>query len=316
MITSFFKKQPEKRLAEDDGDAGPAPKRSMDAHREDAEAAAAEAAATGAAAAGAAAAGGDETAAASASASSAAPDAAAGAGPAAPLPYGIRVHPSWERMVRRESGKPYFAELMRFVQAERASKTVFPREDDVFAALLHTALDDVKVVVLGQDPYHGPGQAHGLSFSVRPGVKVPPSLRNMYKELASDMGIPPASHGTLTSWAAQGVLLLNTVLTVVSGKAHAHKKRGWETFTAAVLDEAAKRPSVVFMLWGKPAQSAGQRASSRPGHCRLLSPHPSPLSATRGFFGCRHFSQANTFLQGKGRGAIRWELPADAQATE
>ena len=226
------------------------------------------------------------------------------------MPFGIRVHHSWERMVRREATKPYFKTLMRFVQSERAGKTVFPAEGDVFAALRHTALDDVRVVVLGQDPYHGPGQAHGLAFSVRPGVRIPPSLRNMYKEMASDLSVPPAAHGTLTSWARQGVLLLNTVLTVVSGHAHSHKKRGWETFTAAVLDEVAKREHVVFLLWGKPAQAAGQRASSRPGHCRLLCAHPSPLSASRGFFGCRHFSKANEFLESKGRQPVRWELPA------
>ncbi len=227
------------------------------------------------------------------------------------LPYGINVHPSWRKVVAAEARKPYFARLMAFVQQKRNSCRVFPPEERVFEALRLTPLSELRVVIVGQDPYHGPGQAHGLAFSVRPGVKIPPSLRNMYKELKTDCGIEPAAHGTLTSWARQGVLLLNTVLTVESGAAHSHKKRGWEEFTQAILAAAGKRPGVVFLLWGKPAQTAAKAASSRPGHHVLASPHPSPLSASRGFFGCRHFSKTNAFLRSRGQPEIRWQLPED-----
>jgi uracil-DNA glycosylase len=200
--------------------------------------------------------------------------------------------------------------LDAFLAAEEAAgKQIFPAAADRFRALALTPPDQVRVVLLGQDPYHRAGQAHGLSFSVRPGVKAPASLRNIYKELASDLGIPAAAHGFLEHWAGQGVLLLNTVLTVESGKAGSHRKRGWEAFTDAVIAQvsAQAQPSV-FMLWGNPAK---EKAALIDGdrHLVLTAAHPSPLAQGK-FFGSRHFSQANAFLVARGRGAIDWALPA------
>lgn len=192
---------------------------------------------------------------------------------------------------------------------ERAGKAVFPPPGQRLAALELTPLDRVKVVILGQDPYHGPGQAHGLSFSVPPGERVPPSLRNIYKELASDLGIAPPAHGHLDRWARQGVLLLNACLTVEAGRAGSHAGQGWEAITDAVVAAVArKREPCVFLLWGNHAK---KKALAVPGlahshHLVLTAPHPSPLSAHAGFFGCRHFSQANAFLEAHGRGAIDW----------
>ncbi|WP_326523110.1 uracil-DNA glycosylase [Sphingomonas sp.] len=223
----------------------------------------------------------------------------------------IRLHPSWLDPLRGEFDQPYMADLREFLRAERASGArVFPPPAEWFAALDQTPLDRVRVVILGQDPYHGEGQAHGLCFSVRPGVRVPPSLQNIYKELESDLGIPRASHGHLARWAEQGVLLLNTTLTVRSGSPTSHAGRGWERFTDAVIRLVSDRagPSV-FLLWGSHAQKKAALVDAA-RHCVLRSVHPSPLSAHGGFFGCRHFSQANAFLDRHGRGAIDWALPA------
>lgn len=199
-----------------------------------------------------------------------------------------------------------------FLQAEEdAGKRIYPPRGSRLRALELTPLDRVKVVILGQDPYHGPGQAHGLAFSVPQGVRVPPSLVNIYKELASDLGIPRAEHGNLENWARQGVLLLNNSLTVEDGRAGSHQKMGWETVTdAAVAAVAARDEPSVFMLWGSHARNKAARV---PGlmdgrHLVLTAPHPSPLSAHTGFLGCRHFSQANAFLEAHGRGAIDWQV--------
>lgn len=194
---------------------------------------------------------------------------------------------------------------------EAAGKAIYPPRDSWLAALDLTPLDQVKVVILGQDPYHGPGQAHGLAFSVPQGVKVPPSLVNIYKELESDLGLPRPAHGNLANWAKQGVLLLNNSLTVEAGQAGSHQRRGWEEFTdAAVRAVAAQGEPTVFMLWGNHAQKKAARIPELQNgvHLVLTAPHPSPLSAHNGFFGCRHFSKANAFLKAHGRGEIDWRL--------
>ena len=217
---------------------------------------------------------------------------------------------SWHEVLGPEKAKSYFQDLMQKVDAERAAgKNVYPPQEQVFEALKVTPLENVKVVILGQDPYHGPEQAHGLSFSVQPGIKVPPSLKNMYKELASDLdSFVVPEHGYLMPWAEQGVLLLNTVLTVAQGKAHSHAKFGWETFTDAVIEAVNTAcTDVVFMLWGSHAQKKG-RAIDRSRHLVLEAPHPSPLSAHRGFLGCKHFSQANEYLQARGKQPINWQI--------
>jgi uracil-DNA glycosylase len=227
----------------------------------------------------------------------------------------LSLSPSWPSLLGAELDKPYMLELQRFLQAEQqAGKHIYPSPDNWLHALQATALDQVKVVILGQDPYHQPGQAHGLSFSVQPGVKVPPSLRNIYQELQADLGIVPVKHGHLENWARQGVLLLNAVLTVEQGKAASHQGRGWEIFTDRVIHAINEHSrDVVFMLWGSYAQKKGAFVD-RSRHLVLQSPHPSPLAAHRGFFGCRHFSQANAFLEARGRAPINWQLPdLDAQ---
>lgn len=217
---------------------------------------------------------------------------------------------TWTEALADEKAKPYFRKLMLQVQAEReAGKTIYPPREKVFTAFSTTALEDVRVVILGQDPYHGPNQAHGLCFSVLPGVRIPPSLKNIYKELASDIeGFVIPNHGNLLSWAQQGVLLLNTVLTVEQGKAHSHAKWGWETFTDKVIDAVNEhREGVVFLLWGSHAQKKGG-SINRKKHCVLHAPHPSPLSAHRGFFGSRPFSQTNQFLTQTGKQPIQWQI--------
>lgn len=227
----------------------------------------------------------------------------------------FKLHPSWLEPLRAEFASPHMAGLRDYLRAEKAAgKRIFPPSGDWFRALDLTPLDAVRVVILGQDPYHGEGQAHGLCFSVRPGVRVPPSLVNIYKEMHADLGIPPARHGFLEHWARQGVLLLNSVLTVEQGKAAAHQGRGWERFTDAVirLVNARAQPSV-FLLWGSHAQKKGAVVDSieRGGpHLVLRAPHPSPLSAHGGFFGCRHFSRTNAFLESRGMAPIDWALPA------
>ncbi|MEH0834370.1 uracil-DNA glycosylase [Pectobacterium cacticida] len=215
---------------------------------------------------------------------------------------------TWHDVLAQEKLQPYFINTLEFIKKERAAgKIIYPPQKDVFNAFRFTELHQVKVVILGQDPYHGPNQAHGLSFSVRPGVPAPPSLVNIYKELASDIpGFEIPRHGFLQSWAEQGVLLLNTVLTVEAGRAHSHANLGWETFTdrvIAALNE--QREGLVFLLWGSHAQKKGSIIDQRRHHV-LKSPHPSPLSAHRGFFGCKHFSQANQFLEQQGLSPIDW----------
>ena len=222
----------------------------------------------------------------------------------------IKLHESWRAPLRDQFASPHMQGLKPFIEAEKAAgKRIFPKGAEYFRALDLTPLDQVKVVVLGQDPYHGEGQAHGLCFSVQPGVRTPPSLVNIYKELESDLGLPRARHGFLEHWARQGVLLLNSVLTVEMGRAASHQGKGWETFTDAIVRLVAqKEEPVVFLLWGAYAQrKAGFVDSGR--HLVLKAAHPSPLSAHNGFLGCRHFSQANDFLEAKGRGAIDWRLP-------
>lgn len=219
--------------------------------------------------------------------------------------------PSWQPALKAEFDAPYMQQLRQFLRAEKdAGKVIYPHSSNWFHALEATPLDQVKVVILGQDPYHQPGQAHGLCFSVMPGVKTPPSLVNMYKELETDLGIAPAGHGYLESWANQGVLLLNAVMTVEDSKANAHKGRGWEQFTDAVIAAVNEHcEQVVFLLWGSYAQKKGA-VIDRSRHQVLHAPHPSPLSAYRGFFGSRPFSQANQYLEQVGKGPITWQLPA------
>lgn len=217
----------------------------------------------------------------------------------------------WDTALAAELSAPYMASLATFLKSEGdAGKEIFPKTPGYFAALDLTPLDRVKVVILGQDPYHGDGQAHGLCFSVRAGVRVPPSLKNIYKELESDLGIPRASHGHLDSWARQGVLLLNAVLTVERGLAASHRGRGWERFTDAVIARVnALDHPVVFLLWGAHAQKKAEFVDAS-RHLVLKAAHPSPLSAHNGFLGCRHFSKANAFLEKNGMAPIDWRLPA------
>jgi len=222
----------------------------------------------------------------------------------------IRLHESWRTALAGEFADPYMAALKSFLKAEKAAgKPIFPAGSQWFRALDLTPLDTVRVVILGQDPYHGPGQAHGLAFSVQPGVRVPPSLANIYKELASDCGLPIPRHGHLEHWARQGVLLLNSVLTVEQGQAASHQGRGWERFTDAVIRRVAERTQpCAFLLWGSHAQKkAGFVDSTR--HLVLKAPHPSPLSAHNGFFGCRHFSRTNAWLAAQGQAPIDWSVP-------
>jgi uracil-DNA glycosylase len=226
---------------------------------------------------------------------------------------GVRLEDRWKAVLGDEFAQPYMRNLKDFLRAEKAAgKQIFPKGAEYFRALDLTPLDEVRVVILGQDPYHGAGQAHGLCFSVKPGVRIPPSLVNIYKELQSDLGIAPARHGFLEPWAQQGVLLLNSVLTVEEARAASHQGQGWERFTDAVIRAVNEDcEHVVFMLWGSYAQKkAAFVDGSR--HLILKAPHPSPLSAHNGFFGCRHFSQANDYLLSKGRNAIDWQLPSEA----
>jgi len=227
----------------------------------------------------------------------------------------IRLHPSWLERLSSEFADPYMADLKRFLLAEKErGRRIFPSGSNWFRALDLTPPEDVRVVILGQDPYHGPGQAHGLCFSVPDGVRPPPSLVNIYKELKSDLGIKPVRHGFLEHWAKQGVLLLNSVLTVEMGRTASHRDRGWERFTDRIITEVnAREQPVVFMLWGSYAQKkAAFVDASR--HLVLKAPHPSPLSAHSGFFGCRHFSKANAFLEAHGSKPIDWALPEPATA--
>jgi uracil-DNA glycosylase len=213
----------------------------------------------------------------------------------------------WNPLLRGEFDKPYWRQLQQFVKEEREHATVYPAHDEVFAALHHTPYAQVKVVLLGQDPYHGPGQAHGLCFSVRHGVAVPPSLQNMFKELRDDLGIAIPSHGNLTSWAQRGVLLLNTTLTVRAGSAGSHHGKGWETFTDEVIRVVNQREFVVFVLWGANARRKKLLIDTA-RHTIIESAHPSPLSAHNGFFGSRPFSRVNAALQAAGVEPVDWSL--------
>ena len=223
----------------------------------------------------------------------------------------IQLDDSWLGELQGEFEQPYMQQLRSFLQQEKAAgKTIFPPGPLVFNALNSTPLDQVRVVIIGQDPYHGPGQAHGLSFSVPPGVRTPPSLQNIFKEIHRDLGFPIPPHGCLQSWAEQGVLLLNAVLTVEQAQAGSHAKRGWERFTSRVIEIInARREHCVFLLWGSYAQRKGEQID-RQRHCVLTSVHPSPLSAHRGFIGNGHFSAANRYLVEHGLTPIDWSLPA------
>lgn len=223
----------------------------------------------------------------------------------------------WNQQLEEEFKKDYMQSLREFlVQRKQQGATIYPPGSQWFAALNNTPFDQVKVVILGQDPYHGRGQAHGLCFSVLPNIKVPPSLANIYKEIKSDLGIDQPNHGCLTSWAKQGVLLLNATLTVEEGQAGAHQGKGWETFTDTIISKInSQRQGIVFMLWGSYAQNKASMIDTQ-RHLVLKSVHPSPLSAYRGFFGCGHFSKANHYLQQQGTSPIDWQLPNQQQATE
>lgn len=214
--------------------------------------------------------------------------------------------PSWQQILAAEFDAAYFRALEKFLAEERTACKIFPPEEDVFTAFHLTPFEAVRVVVLGQDPYHGEGEAHGLAFSVRAGVKVPPSLKNILKELESDTGLSIPTHGDLTAWARQGVLLLNTVLTVRANQANSHRKQGWETFTDAVIRAVNQKPeSMVFVLWGKPAQQK-KKLIDLSRHAVIESAHPSPLSAHTGFFGSRPFSKINAALLQVGIPQIKW----------
>lgn len=221
----------------------------------------------------------------------------------------VALEKGWKQSLAAEFCKPYMASLRAFLLEEKkAGKTIYPAGPDIFNAFNLTPFAAVKVVILGQDPYHGPGQAHGLCFSVRPGVPAPPSLQNIFKEIEADLGIPPPAHGHLEKWATQGVLLLNAVLTVQAHHAASHAGKGWEAFTDAAIHALNReRENLVFMLWGSHAQKKGAFID-RKKHQVLTAPHPSPLSVYRGFAGCRHFSQANAYLEQHGIAPVDWSL--------
>lgn len=220
----------------------------------------------------------------------------------------VQIGNDWDALLADQFQQEYYLTLRKFLAREYRTQKIYPDMYDIFNALRYTPYSDVRAVMLGQDPYHGPGQAHGLCFSVQRGVPQPPSLQNMFKELQNDLGITPPSHGNLTDWTKQGVLLLNTVLTVQESKPNSHKGRGWETFTDRVIEllNEHEKP-IVFFLWGANAR-AKKALITNSRHCILESPHPSPLSAHYGFFGCRHFSKANEFLTSQGEMPIDWTI--------
>ena len=222
----------------------------------------------------------------------------------------VKIHPSWLAVLNDEFEQPYMQALKQFLLSEKQKgKIIYPAANQWFNAFDSTPFENIKVVILGQDPYHGVGQAHGLCFSVQPGIMFPPSLQNIFKEIEADLGIQTPPHGCLQSWAEQGVLLLNATLTVEQGRAGSHQGKGWEQFTdRAIQCINDSREGIVFMLWGSYAQKKGQFINTDK-HLVLKSPHPSPLSAHRGFFGCRHFSKANAYLTSRGQEAIDWSVP-------
>ncbi len=218
----------------------------------------------------------------------------------------VNIGNDWDNILADEWEKPYYKKLRAFLKAEYSTKRIYPDMNDIFNALKYTSFEDTRVVIIGQDPYHGYGQAHGLCFSVKKGVTPPPSLKNIFKELGSDLGVAIKSHGELTDWAKQGVLLLNAVLTVREGQPTSHKGMGWETFTDRVIGELNRKTTpVVFLLWGAYAQKKAEIITN-PIHKKLFSVHPSPLSASRGFIGCKHFSKTNEILTNCGLDAIKW----------
>ncbi|WP_342405026.1 uracil-DNA glycosylase [Brevibacillus sp. FSL K6-2834] len=222
----------------------------------------------------------------------------------------------WAEILADEFEKPYYIQLREFLKTEYQSQAIYPDMYDIFNALHLTPYREAKVVILGQDPYHGPGQAHGLSFSVKPGVATPPSLQNIYKELQSDLGCTIPQHGYLVNWAKQGVLLLNTVLTVRGGNPNSHKGKGWEIFTDRVIAALNDRETpLVFILWGRHAQEKASFIDTNK-HFIIASPHPSPFSSNRGFFGSRPFSRTNQFLRSQGMQEIDWQLPLQAELEE
>lgn len=219
----------------------------------------------------------------------------------------VHIGNSWDELLKSEWSMPYYKELRAFLAEEYRSRVIFPPMQDIFNAFKYCAYEDVKVVILGQDPYYGDGQAHGLAFSVKRGVDIPPSLKNIYKELETDLGITPPAHGCLESWARQGVFLLNTALTVRKGQPLSHRGKGWETFTDHVISLlSAREKPMVFLLWGSNARSKKSLIDSS-RHLVLEAPHPSPLSAFAGFFGCKHFSKANAFLAAHGE-TVNWHI--------
>ncbi len=215
---------------------------------------------------------------------------------------------SWDKLLAEEFSKDYYQELRKKLAAEYKTRTIYPAMDNIFNALKYTSYEDVKVLMLGQDPYHGPGQAHGLCFSVQKGVDKPPSLKNMFKELESDLGVTPPPHGCLTDWAKQGILLLNTVLTVREGEPNSHKKLGWTIFTDRIIELLNERTDpVIFVLWGRNALEKLPLITNT-HHYVLSAAHPSPLSASRGFFGCKHYSKINEILTSMGKTPIDWKI--------
>ncbi len=226
----------------------------------------------------------------------------------------VKIEESWKKRLGAEFQKPYMLELKKFLQDEyNKKKKIFPKGSEYFKAFDCTPVEKTKVVILGQDPYHGPGQAHGLCFSVRPEVAIPPSLQNIYKELFSDLQIPIPDHGCLVEWAERGVLLLNATLSVEAGRAGSHQNRGWENFTDRVIETLnTEREGLVFVLWGSYAQKKGAYID-RKKHLVLEAPHPSPLSSYRGFFGSRPFSKINAYLKSKGKEPIQWQLSSRAE---
>jgi uracil-DNA glycosylase len=219
-----------------------------------------------------------------------------------------KIHSSWLKVLAPEFKMPYMTELNRFLEKENKNKVIYPQSKEVFNAFNKTHFDKVKVVIIGQDPYHGEGQAHGMCFSVKPGVKTPPSLKNIYKELADDLKIDIPDHGHLENWANEGVLLLNNVLTVEKGKAGSHHGKGWENFTDKVIEVLnEKKENLVFILWGSPAQKKASKVDTKK-HYILKSVHPSPLSAYRGFYGTKHFSKTNKYLKKIGSNPITWTI--------